>query len=120
MTIITPAQLQPIITAWQAALNQLSALVVQADISPPGTTVTGPNSAAALSDVSGNLWTMGNATSGGQFSILVNGGVPSGGGGGTYIEIDKDGLIWASTPSGWYKRITNGWQSMGSMGPALS
>jgi hypothetical protein len=119
MTNITTAQLQPILTAWQAALNQLNSLIVQASVSPPGTQVTGPNG-PALSDPAGNQWTMGNATSGGQFSILENGGIPAGGGGGTFLEIDINGVIWANTPSGWYKRITGGWQSMGSIGPVIA
>ena len=120
MSSITAAQLATPISTIQTGLNQLQALVIQANISPPGTQVTGPNSTAALSDFAGNQWTMAGAASGGQFIIFENGAVPPGAGLGTYITIDINGVIWSNAPSGWWKRISGGWTGMGSTGPVFA
>lgn len=113
---ITVAQLQSIAAAWQNALNQLNALILANNTTPPGTTVTGPNS-ATLTDAQGKTFSLAGP-SGGFFSVLVNGSPV---GAVQSLTIDINGVMWGLCPSvAWFQWSGSGWVNKGSTAPVTS
>lgn len=113
---ISVAQLQTIAAQWQAALNQLNSLILTNNTSPPGSTVTGPNS-ATLTDAQGRTFALAGP-SGGFYSVLVN-GVANGAV--QSLTVDINGTMWGLCPSvAWFEWNGAGWANKGSTTPVIS
>jgi hypothetical protein len=113
MLTITTAQLQPTLTALQSANALLSALILAADTSAPGTTVTGPNS-ATVTDSQGNTFYLAGP-GGGYFIAMVNG---SANGAVQSLTVDINGSVWGLCPTvAWFQWTATGWVNRGGTAP---